>query len=448
VVFKLIRFRAAQLNWRPALALILLVLWGLFIIYATMLPFDFSASSKQISATLDRLVHHPLKGASRHDAYSNVLLFIPWGLLLGQWRASRGGGFLPTMILALTSGALLSGSVEIVQMFAPTRFTSWVDVITNTFGSCVGALLGWPFAQWVWPWLSVRIRQVISNRPLAGCSMVVLVILAIAGLSPFRVSLAPRDVRAALYGARLNPFNLLSKSTLPADPWRWTGELLTWILAGGVFALAAQESRQRSGRVIRWSVAIAGATSLAIQASHLVIPGREIDMSSVLIAIVGAAAGSARLAYAPAGNPHRWITAALLTWSLAVLVAAWRPGRFAWPDSLDWKTEWIVPFWSYFGSRSLADLADVISQVLVFVPLGALLAARSWRQSLGGVLLIGFGVGVVLELGQVFLPERTTDISDAISAAAGAGLGFAFWRWGEWARTSSMGAARYRVGQR
>ena len=33
-------------------------------------------------------------------------------------------------------------------------------------------------------------------------------------------------------------------------------------------------------------------------------------------------------------------------------------------------------------------------------------------------ILIGFGLGVFLEFGQVFLPDRTADVSDAISAAA------------------------------
>ena len=83
---------------------------------------------------------------------------------------------------------------------------------------------------------------------------------------------------------------------------------------------------------------------------------------------------------------------------------------------------------------------------MTFMPLGALLAARSWRQSFLSAVLIGFGFAVVLEFGQVFLPDRTADVSDAISAAAGAGLGLALWRWGESARTSSLGATRYRVG--
>ena len=108
----------------------------------------------------------------------------------------------------------------------------------------------------------------------------------------------------------------------------------------------------------------------------------------------------------------------------------------------------MVPFWSYFDSRNLADLADVISQVLIFMPLGALLAARSWRQSFAGALMIGLAFGLVLEVGQAFLPDRLADVSDALSAAAGTATGLALWRWGAWTRTSSMGATRYRVGRR
>jgi glycopeptide antibiotics resistance protein len=108
----------------------------------------------------------------------------------------------------------------------------------------------------------------------------------------------------------------------------------------------------------------------------------------------------------------------------------------------------IIPFWSYFDSRALADLGDLIVQVLCFVPLGALLAARSWRQSFPGTVLIGLALGFVLEFGQVFLPRRTADVTDVISSATGAGIGLVLWRWGEWARTSSMGVAKYRVGTR
>jgi hypothetical protein len=48
----------------------------------------------------------------------------------------------------------------------------------------------------------------------------------------------------------------------------------------------------------------------------------------------------------------------------------------------------------------------------------------------------------------VFLPERTAELTDALSASVGAGLGLALLRWGESVRdlTSSLGVTRYRVG--
>ena len=62
--------------------------------------------------------------------------------------------------------------------------------------------------------------------------------------------------------------------------------------------------------------------------------------------------------------------------------------------------------------------------------------------------MIGFAVGLILEAGQVFLPERTAELTDALSASVGAGLGLSLWRWGESIRdpTSSLGVTRYRVG--
>ena len=66
MVFRRIRLRLAQSQWRPDPALVLLVLWGLFIVYATMLPFDFSASGELIQSRLRRLWERPLRGGAGH----------------------------------------------------------------------------------------------------------------------------------------------------------------------------------------------------------------------------------------------------------------------------------------------------------------------------------------------------------------------------------------------
>jgi VanZ family protein len=221
-----------------------------------------------------------------------------------------------------------------------------------------------------------------------------------------------------------------------------------WVLAGGLFALAARGAGRRGLGAVAWASGSAGVLSLVIETLQLAIPGRTVDMTSVALAVLGSASGAAPVASTADDEPRRWIEPALLIWGLAALMGAWDPPQFVWPVPPYWRRAMFVPFWSYFDSRTMDDLADVVKQALVFVPLGVLLAARSRRQSLPGVMFLGLVLGIILEFGQAFLPTRTPDVTDALSAAAGAGLGLSLWRWGEWARTSSIGVARYRVGRR
>lgn len=447
--FKTLWLHLAQWFRRQDVVLILLVLWGLFILYGTMLPFDFSASGDLIESRLRRLWANPIRGlgGSWADVYSNIAFFMPWGFLLANWRVKHHSNFWWVLTLAMVSGACLSGSVELAQLFAPRRSTSFVDLVSNTFGSVVGASIGWPLARWIWPVVSVRARRFLLTSPMAVCAVVVVVTIVCGGLSPSYDKLGASGFRAALRMARVIPFGRSAGGLPPADKGcLWVAELLAWTLAGGVFGLAARESSYDGVPAISGLAVLSACLSLAIEGLQLVVPGRDVDLTSVVMATLGSAVGATCVIRRSAGDAHRWIVPALVIWGAAVALAAWNPPRFTWPRPPLLRPEMIVPFWSYFDSRTLEDLTDVVGQAVIFMPLGALLAARSWRQSFLNVAAIGFGFAVILEFGQVFLPDRTADVSDAISAAAGAGLGLALWRWGESARTSSLGATRYRVG--
>ena len=447
--WKWIRGHILQLGSRSDPVIVLLVLWGLFIVYATLLPFNFSASGELIEARIRRVWERPLKGGSWLDVQGNVLLFVPWGFLLAMLRAKRGAGLVATVVLAMCTGAFVSGSVELAQLFAPKRQTSFIDLVTNSFGATVGASLGWPWERLVWPVWSIRVRQVLHARPLAACASITGLVLILSGLSPFGIKPRSDVLAAAWKTARLVPFGPPSAGReSPAKHWNWAAELLTWSLAGGLFALAARESRLRDARAIGLAVAVAGGLCLAIETLQLLVPERDVDLTSVVLALLGSTVGAAIAVRSRSEDSGDLIDAAIVVWAVAVILAVWNPPRFAWPTPPYFRLERVVPFWSYFYSRNLADLADVVSQVLIFMPLGALLAARSWRQSLAGALVLGFLVGLVLEVGQAFLPGRLADISDAVSAAGGTATGLALWRWGQWTRTSSMGATRYRVGIR
>ncbi len=65
------------------------------------------------------------------DALRNVLLFVPLGAGV---RLATGSS-----LRALALGAALAIAFELLQTFIPGRFSSPVDIVTNTFGAWIGA---------------------------------------------------------------------------------------------------------------------------------------------------------------------------------------------------------------------------------------------------------------------------------------------------------------------
>lgn len=66
------------------------------------------------------------------EAVSNVVLFVPFGVLLPLLLARR------RWWAVVPVAALASGLIETVQLFLPTRVASVQDVVLNTLGAAVG----------------------------------------------------------------------------------------------------------------------------------------------------------------------------------------------------------------------------------------------------------------------------------------------------------------------
>jgi glycopeptide antibiotics resistance protein len=75
------------------------------------------------------------------DVMMNVLMFVPFGFV---YQLTRPRGAPPDWPRVVILGAALSGTIETLQLFSPARYTSLLDLATNTAGAAVGA---WLFTQ-------------------------------------------------------------------------------------------------------------------------------------------------------------------------------------------------------------------------------------------------------------------------------------------------------------
>ncbi len=91
-------------------------------------------------AVIDWLQEHGAPGWVRYDLFefaANIVLFVPVGLFV-MIRAGVSGWWLAVLV-----GFAASCTIEAGQLILlPDRFATLSDVIANTVGAAVGALLG------------------------------------------------------------------------------------------------------------------------------------------------------------------------------------------------------------------------------------------------------------------------------------------------------------------
>lgn len=72
------------------------------------------------------------------DLVMNVLMFVPFGFV---HQLTRPRGAPPEWFRVLLLGGSISAGIELLQLFAPSRYTSLLDVATNAVGALLGAWL-------------------------------------------------------------------------------------------------------------------------------------------------------------------------------------------------------------------------------------------------------------------------------------------------------------------
>jgi VanZ family protein len=116
-----------------------LLAYALLICYASWYPFS---GWNDIGVPALAFLFAPLpRYWTVFDLVTNVLAYMPFGTLVVFALYPRLRG-MAAVFFAMVCGTLLSGSIEAVQNFLPSRVASNVDLLTNSVGTAAGALAG------------------------------------------------------------------------------------------------------------------------------------------------------------------------------------------------------------------------------------------------------------------------------------------------------------------
>jgi len=123
-----------------------------------------------------------ITAASDWDIWSNVVLYIPYGVLCVGVPALSAQPWWAKILVATGSAGLLSFAVEVGQLLLP-RAPSVVDVLCNTTGALAGAMVGIAthrrflrFAEWLWRPIQARTTSAVF---LAGYFLALSMLLAL-----------------------------------------------------------------------------------------------------------------------------------------------------------------------------------------------------------------------------------------------------------------------------
>ena len=179
--------------------------WGLaafaytaLIVYGSLYPFSgwTAADVTPFAFLTPRWPSH----LSRADVVTNVLAYMPFGLLLERWCNDRGRTAGSAIAFSALMGVLLSFAMESLQQFLPARVASVGDIVANTLGTIVGAIFATVTRRDSLPWAIVmerRQRWFLPGR-LVDLGLIAIALWTISQLTPLVPSLDLGNLRHGL----------------------------------------------------------------------------------------------------------------------------------------------------------------------------------------------------------------------------------------------------------
>jgi glycopeptide antibiotics resistance protein len=191
----------------------LLFLYVGYLLIVTLYPFELSADfALSLNESVSRFlasIQGGWKTLASKDFLVNILLFIPFGVLLYCLLESLERSKLLTICLAAVCGGCISFIIELCQLFI-SRHPQALDVLSNTVGTSAGALL-----SALWPRPVALLADSVWEK--VGRSWIALGLVMLYGALPFILSMVQLVAPFRIWESRFS-FQIGNEATLD-KPW-------------------------------------------------------------------------------------------------------------------------------------------------------------------------------------------------------------------------------------
>lgn len=432
---------------------------ALLIIYNTLIPFRIYLEPEKIVRNFGRINWTPFfRGGefnSLTDIVGNVLLFMPFSFFLFlyyHYKNQRGNILLKTVFC----GFLLSLIIECSQIFFHYRITAVTDLINNTFGSLLGAVAAAIYLRRLSTVFQKFLHEILESQPLTLFILIIIAVELFGSLLPFNVSITISDLKHNIAYTNIKPFGMEPLGLRFGAHIKNIGELRfsgSEFLGSSIFyllyayiVLYVWFQYWRGKRFDKLKLVILlGLYFPGLELIQFFIKSRFSDINDVISGYMGAAAGVVLFLAVKKQEwfvDHRRIDlshfrAVIMIYFGYIFYKGLLPFNFSLDADvldMDFRLRNLIPFYSYYKVTSLWNIYDMFEGFFLTMPLGMILAVRSKdrlhdKSVTVQALSAGLTIGLIIELGQLFLRTRTGEITDVILNVLGAFCGLLLYRY-------------------
>jgi glycopeptide antibiotics resistance protein len=393
------------------------IAWTLFIVYACTIPFHFSADLSLIAGRLRYGVIYPWRArdpfvlVSVPDFIGNILLFVPFGVLGAVTLRPRSRGWFVWVVLL---GCALSTIDEALQLLTDDRIAALSDILANTAGAAVGAIVCERVAATARRAMRMHDPSGLTSAPAFYPAMIAVIVLVVSVWEPFTFS---TDVSEIAHKVR----------AFARDPWRYSGlndegvMALRFLLAGVAVHVWLRQTRYARYATAATLAALALA-AVGLEGTQFIISSRTPAGEDAFVMVVGGMIG-VLLARKEIHRARPAVLAGLLLTATAASAAMQTLSPFA--IASFHRSVMLFPFLNYYKWTSLVLVSHTFELLLMYFPLGFCLPLVVTSRRLGwvAVLLTVLIMAASLEYLQGWIEGRYSDVTDLIISLLGAMIG-------------------------